>query len=103
MKIELTGDEATTVLVALDNYRDQKEMAWASDGFLSDQQDAEAAEWVWQKIMGAREVERIEAEVRAGATLYPENQQTFDFNTQTNLGTTASVNPFDSRPESEDT
>jgi hypothetical protein len=74
MKIELTDDEATTVLVALDNYRDQKEMAWASDGFLSDQQDAGSAEWIWQKIMGAREVDRIE---------------------QAPGSTSASVDPFD--------
>ena len=98
MQIELTDDEATTVLVALDSYRDQKEMAWASDGFLSDQEDAGSAEWIWQKIMGAREVERIEAEVRANSTL---NQQTFTFNTQTNLGTTASVDPFDKHPDAE--
>jgi hypothetical protein len=69
-------------LVALDNYRDQKEMAWASDGFLSDQQDAEAAEWVWQKIMAARDVERIEAKIREENVLHlpPEGQQTFEFN-----------------------
>jgi len=98
MQIELTDDETTTVLVALDSYRDQKEAAWASDGFLSDQEDAGSAEWIWQKIMGAREVERIEAEVRANSTL---NQQTFTFNTQTNLGTQASVDPFDKHPDAE--
>ena len=103
MQIELTQDEVLTVLIALDTYREQKEQAWLSDGFESDQTDAGSAEWIWQKIMGARDVELVNAKIRAGATLYPENQQTFDFNTQTNLGTTASVNPFDSRPESEDT
>ena len=98
MKIELTDDEVTTILVALDNYRDQKEMAWASDGWLSDQEDAGSAAWCWQKIMGARDVDRIEAEVRANSTL---NQQAFTFNTQTNVGTTASVDPFDKHPDAE--
>ena len=55
MKIELTDDEVTTVLVALDNYRDQKELAWASDGWASDQEDAGSAEWCWQKISSAQQ------------------------------------------------
>ena len=52
MQIELTDDEVTTVLVALDNYRAQKELAWITEGFLSDQTDAGSAEWIWQKIQG---------------------------------------------------
>ena len=55
MRIELTDDEVVTVLVALDNYRDQKEAAWASEGWASDQEDAGSAEWIWQKIMGLKE------------------------------------------------
>ena len=64
MKIELTDDEVTTVLVALDNYRDQKELAWASDGWASDQEDAGSAEWCWQKIYN----EKTEADLAAEAT-----------------------------------
>ena len=92
MKIELTDDEVTTVLVALDNYRDRKEVAWLTDGFESDQNDAGSAEWVWQKIHTQREVDRINAEIRAGSTL---SQQTFAFNTQVPESTSASVDPFD--------
>ena len=62
MKIELTDDEVTTVLVALDNYRDQKELAWASDGWASDQEDAGSAEWCWQKIYNTKTEADIVAE-----------------------------------------
>jgi len=53
MKIELTDDEWTTVLVALDHYRTHK-TAMAAE--LYDRQlteDAGSAEWCWQKIFGA--------------------------------------------------
>jgi hypothetical protein len=52
MKIELTDDEWTTVLVALDHYRAHK-TAMAAE--LYDRQlteDAGSAEWCWQKIWG---------------------------------------------------
>jgi hypothetical protein len=67
MKFELTEDEVTTVLVALDNYRDlmQDRFHWSGDE--ADQQAEGSAEWIWQKIMGAREVDPIEAEVRANS------------------------------------
>ena len=54
MKIELTDDEWTTVLVALDYYGTHK-TAMAAE--LYDRQlteDAGSAEWCWQKIWGAR-------------------------------------------------
>ena len=92
MQIELTDDEVLTVLVALDTYRQQKELAWLTEGFESDQEDAGSAEWIWQKIMGIRDVELVNPEVRANSTL---TQQTFTFNTQAPGGTSASVNPFD--------
>tara|TARA_Y100000310_G_scaffold141039_1_gene140436 strand:- start:441 stop:743 length:303 start_codon:yes stop_codon:yes gene_type:complete len=98
MQIELTQDEVLTVLIALDTYRQQKELAWLTEGFENDQEDAGSAEWIWQKIMGIRDVELVNAEVRANSTL---NQETFPFNTQTNLGTTASVDPFDKHPDAE--
>ena len=53
MKVELTDDEWTTVLVALDHYRAHK-TAMAAE--LYDRQlteDAGSAEWCWQKIWGA--------------------------------------------------
>jgi len=114
MKIELTDDEAVTVLIALDNYREQKEEAWSTDGFESDQQDAASAEGTWQKIMGVREIDRINAEIRARSTLNPGGwsdndgnapppgwgdtngeRQAFASNTQPPGGTSASVDPFD--------
>ena len=58
MKIELTDDEWTTVLVALDHYRAHK-TAMAAE--LYDRQlteDAGSAEWCWQKIFGALQPER---------------------------------------------
>ncbi len=64
MKIELTPDEVRTVLAALSVYQDAKEDAWLSQGWLSDQEEAGSAKWVWQKIAEQREVERIEAEIR---------------------------------------
>ena len=69
MKIELTDEEVTTILVALDNYRDlmQDRFHWSGDE--SDQQEEGSAEWCWQKIMTAQE-------------------------TQTNNQTSASVDPF---------
>jgi hypothetical protein len=68
MKIELTDDEWTTVLVALDHYGDA-----ISDGgelYPRDVADGtDSAEWIWQKIHDAREGERIETEARAASTL----------------------------------
>ena len=55
MKIELTDDEVTTVLVALDNYRDQKERSWATTRDEADIEDAGSAEWLWQKLFGVQQ------------------------------------------------
>ena len=105
MKIELTDDEVTTVMVALDNYRDQKERSWAATRDEADIEDAGSAEWLWQKIFGAIATERnataveaVEASLRGEL---PEHKATADdqpelpFNTQTNSGGSASVDPFD--------
>jgi hypothetical protein len=101
MKIELTDDEWTTVLVALDNYRAHK-TAMAAE--LYDRQlteDAGSAEWCWQKIWGeiardrnATAVEAVKASLRGE---FPERneQPELPFNTQTNSGDSASVDPFD--------
>ena len=77
MKIDLTDEEIITVLVALDNYRELKEVAWLTEGFESDQTDAGSAEWVWQKIVGQQQVQRTDAAARAKIAV---NQQTFAFN-----------------------
>tara|TARA_R100000008_G_scaffold67668_1_gene44768 strand:+ start:782 stop:1015 length:234 start_codon:yes stop_codon:yes gene_type:complete len=70
MKIELTDEEVTTILIALDNYRDQQEMDFLRHPTnVEAQQEAGSAEWCWQKIMTAQE-------------------------TQTNNQTSASVDPF---------
>jgi hypothetical protein len=73
MKIELTPDEVTMIMVALDSYAAQKRVEWMStraDPDAPDMGDEElldevgSAEWVWQKIYGQRDVYRIEAEIR---------------------------------------
>ena len=69
MKIELTDEEVTTILIALDNYRDQQETEFMRNPHAEFQQEAGSAEWCWQKIMTAQE-------------------------TQTNNQTSASVDPF---------
>ena len=105
MKIELTDDEWTTVLVALDHYGTHK-TAMAAE--LYDRQlteDAGSAEWCWQKIFGAIAAERYATPVEAlEASLkgeLPERKATADeqpelpFNTQTNSGASVSVDPFD--------
>jgi hypothetical protein len=52
MKLDLTEDEVTTVMVALDNYRDlmSDRFLWSGDD--ADQQEEGSAEWIWQKIQG---------------------------------------------------
>jgi len=91
MKIELTDDEVTTVLVALDNYGAHKR-AMAAE--LYDRQlieDAGSAEWCWQKIFGA-----VAAERNAIADAVGEGEQPqLPFNTQANSGASSSVDPFD--------
>ncbi len=56
MKIELTDDEVTTILVALDNYRDlsNERSYWDSEPE-EEQENARAAGWVWQKLFGAQQ------------------------------------------------
>ena len=91
MNIELTDDEWTTVLVALDHYRAHK-TAMAAE--LYDRQlteDAGSAEWCWQKIFGALQTERNSVADAVGEGEQPQ----LPFNTQTNSGTSASVDPFD--------
>jgi len=55
MKIELTDDEVTTMMVALDNYGDAKRLEWAESRDDADLTEAGSAEWCWQKLFGAQQ------------------------------------------------
>jgi len=52
MKIELTDDEVTTIMVALDNYGAQKRIEWVDSLDDDDLTEAGSAEWCWQKLFG---------------------------------------------------
>jgi len=52
MKIELTDDEVTTIMVALDNYGEQKRIEWMDSLDDDDLTQAGSAEWCWQKLFG---------------------------------------------------
>ena len=81
MKIELTDDEVTTIMVALDNYRASMERAWYSDGNLDDRETAGSAEWCWQKLFGIQQEFRNSIADAIGEG-------------ETNNPITASVDPF---------
>jgi hypothetical protein len=64
MKIELTDDEVTTIMVALDNYATQKRTEWMDSRTPPDAPDmgdeelldeAGSAEWCWQKLFGIQQ------------------------------------------------
>ena len=83
MKIELTDGEATTILIALDNYREQQERDFMEHPTnVESQQEAGSAEWCWQKLFYAQEQFRnsIADAVGEGETANNES--------------TASVDPF---------
>ena len=84
MKIELTDDEATTILIALDNYRDQMETDFMRHPTnVESQQEAGSAEWCWQKLFCAQQKFRngIADAIGEGET--------------TNNESTSSVDPYD--------
>ncbi len=83
MKIELTDDEVTTILVALDNYGDAKRLEWADTRDDADLTEAGSAEWCWQKLFCAQQKFRnsIADAIGEGET--------------TNNDSTASVDPYD--------
>ena len=109
MKIELDDGEVNTILVALKNYQDQKELDWLdsrADPDAPDMGDEElldaagSSEWCWQKIFGAIAIERnatADAVGEGEQTEIPQRneQPQLPFNTQTNSGGSASVDPFD--------
>ena len=71
MKIDLTDDEVTTIMVALDNYGEAKRVewlesrrtdrGWRADPDAPDMGDEElldeagSAEWCWQKLFGIQQ------------------------------------------------
>ena len=64
MKIDLTDDEATTIMVALDAYATQKRTEWMisrADPDAPDMGDEElldeagSSEWCWQKLFTAQQ------------------------------------------------
>ena len=55
MKIELTDEEVTTIMVALDNYGDAKRLEWMESRDDADLTEAGSADWCWQKLFGAQQ------------------------------------------------
>ena len=56
MKVELTDEEVTTILIALDNYRDQQETEFMRHPTSVEfEQEAGSAEWCWQKLFTAQQ------------------------------------------------
>ena len=83
MKIELTDDEATTILIALDNYREQQERDFMEHPTnVESQQEAGSAEWCWQKLFHAQEQFRNSVADAVGEGETANNEST------------ASVDPF---------
>ena len=83
MKIELTDEEVTTILIALDNYRDQQETEFMRNPHAEFQQEAGSAEWCWQKLFTAQQKFRNSIADAIGEGEQPTNE------------TTASVDPYD--------
>ena len=119
MKIELTDDEVTTIMVALDNYGEAKRVewlesrrtdrGWRADPDAPDMGDEElldeagSAEWCWQKIYGAIATERTATAVEAvKASLKGKLPEQFNNSVadavgegeQPNNQTSASIDPF---------
>ena len=55
MKIELTDEEVTTMMVALDSYGAQKRIEWLDSRDDDDLTEAGSAEWCWQKLFTAQQ------------------------------------------------
>ena len=83
MKIELTDDEVTTMLIALDNYREIAEREFHHSGDEEDQEQAGSAEWCWQKLFCAQQQFRNSIADAIGEGELPTNEST------------ASVDPYD--------
>ena len=55
MKVELTDNEVTTILVALDNYGEAKRVEWLESRDDDDLTEAGSSEWCWQKLFTAQQ------------------------------------------------
>ena len=55
MKTELTDEEVTTIMVALDNYGTAKREEWMASRDDDDLTEAGSAEWCWQKLFGVQQ------------------------------------------------
>jgi len=55
MKIELTDDEVTTIMVALDSYGARKRIEWLDSRDDDDLTEAGSAEWCWQKLFAVQQ------------------------------------------------
>ena len=81
MKVELTDDEVTTMMVALDSYgTDMREM-WMESRDDDDLTEAGSAEWCWQKLNEVQQQFRNSIADAIGEGEQP-------------LETTASIDPF---------
>jgi hypothetical protein len=81
MQIELTDEEVTTMMVALDSYgTDMREM-WMESRDNGDLTEAGSAEWCWQKLFTAQQEFRNSIADAIGEGEQP-------------LETTASIDPF---------
>ena len=76
IKFELTDDEATTILVALDNYREIAEREFHHSGDEEDQEQAGSAEWCWQKLFCAQQKFRNSIADAIGEGEQPSNEST---------------------------
>ena len=81
MKIELTDEDVTTIMVALDNYGTAKREEWMASRDDDDLTEAGSAEWCWQKLFGVQQEFRNSIADAIGEGEQP-------------LETTASVDPF---------
>ena len=81
MKIELTDEEVTTILVALDNYGTAAREEWMTTRDDDDLTQAGSAEWCWQKLFGVQQEFRNSIADAIGEGEQP-------------LETTASIDPF---------
>ena len=81
MKIELTDDEVTTIMVALDSYGAQKRIEWLDSRDDDDLTEAGSSEWCWQKLFAVQQEFRNSIADAIGEG-------------ETNNPITASVDPF---------
>ena len=85
IRVALTDEEVTTILVALDNYSSMKDTDWVDSGCEDDELRAESssADWCFQKLFGAQQQFRNSIADAVGEGEQPTNE------------TAAKVDPFD--------